>query len=71
LKNKNDYYVIARNMPVDTVNPSQQQLEAFERFISALKEIDNEPLTDEDFAELENNRVNFTLETKAIRGFSC
>ena len=48
--------------PIDIVSRSQQQLEALEQFITAIKAIDNEPLSDEDFAELENNRVNFTRE---------
>jgi len=38
---------------------SQQQLSAFNKFVSAVRAIDDEPLTDEDFAELENNRVSF------------
>jgi len=37
---------------------SQMQLEAFNRFISAISLIDDEPLTDEDFSELENNRAD-------------
>ena len=37
---------------------SQRQLEAFNRFVSAINAIDDEPLTDEDFSELENNRAN-------------
>ena len=48
--------------PVNTISRSQQQLEALERFITAVRAIDDEPLTDEDFAELENNRVNFKRE---------
>ena len=38
---------------------AQQQLEAFDKFVSAVRSIDDEPLTDEDFAELENNRADF------------
>ena len=41
---------------------SQQQLEALEQFFAAVSAIDDELLTDEDFAELESNRVNFTRE---------
>ena len=37
----------------------QRQLEAFNRFISALSSIDDEPLSDDDFFELENNRADF------------
>ena len=48
--------------PFDIASRSQKQLEAMERFISAVNAIDNEPLTDEDFSELESNRVNFTRE---------
>lgn len=38
---------------------SQQQHDAFLRFIKSVDAKDDEPLTDEDFADLENNRVNF------------
>ena len=48
--------------PVDIVSRSQQQLEALEQFITGIKAIDNEPLSDADFTELENNRVSFTRE---------
>ena len=48
--------------PVDIVSRSQRQLEALERFVAAINAIDDEPLSDEDFAELENNRVNFARE---------
>jgi len=41
---------------------AQQQLEAFDRFVAAIESIDDEPLADEDFAELENNRANFDRE---------
>ena len=41
---------------------AQRQLNAFEKFVSAIRYIDDEPLTEEDFAELENNRVDFTRE---------
>jgi len=34
---------------------AQQQLEAFNKFVSGIKTIDDEPLTDEAFAELEKN----------------
>ena len=42
-----------------TKTKSQQQVEAFDKFVSVIKSIDDEPLTDEDFFELENNRVKF------------
>ena len=38
---------------------SQQQLEAFDKFVSAVRSIDDEPLTDDDLSALENNRSNF------------
>jgi len=41
---------------------AQRQLEAFNKFVSAIGSIDDELLTDEDFAELENNRANFNRE---------
>ena len=41
---------------------ARRQLEAFDKFVSAIRSIDDEPLTDEDFAELENNRANFCRE---------
>ncbi|MCL1820983.1 MAG: hypothetical protein FWG36_10070 [Oscillospiraceae bacterium] len=37
----------------------KQQLKAFEEFFAAIDSIEGEPLTDTDFAELENNRLNF------------
>ena len=39
---------------------AQQQLEAFDKFVSAVRSIDDEPLTADDFAELEEKRANFT-----------
>jgi len=41
---------------------AQQQLEAFDKFVAGIKTIDDEPLTDEDFSLLENNRVSFARE---------
>jgi hypothetical protein len=35
-------------------------LEAFDKFISAISSITDEPLNDQDFAELENNRADFS-----------
>ena len=37
---------------------SQKQLDAFNRFVSAIAAINDEPLTDADFVELEINRAN-------------
>ncbi|MDR1539208.1 MAG: type II toxin-antitoxin system RelB/DinJ family antitoxin [Clostridiales bacterium] len=41
---------------------SKQKLEAFESFIEGINTIDDEPLTEEDYAELENNRPKFSRE---------
>ena len=48
--------------PLPSKTKAQRQLEAFDKFVSAIRSIDDEPLTDEDFAELENNRANFNRE---------
>ena len=42
----------------------QRQLEAFNKFVSAVKTIDDEPLSEEDYLELENNRADFSREVK-------
>ena len=52
---------VVGNTALSIPSRSQQQLEAMERFVANLRKIDNEPLTDEDFAALENNRVNFIV----------
>ena len=41
---------------------AQRQYEAFERFFMALDAIDDEPITDEDLAKFERNRVSFIRE---------
>lgn len=41
---------------------AQRQLEALDRFVNRIKAIDDEPLSDEDFSDLENNRTNFKRE---------
>ena len=41
---------------------AQRQLDALDKFVSAVKTINDEPLTDDDFAKLENNRLNFSRE---------
>ena len=46
----------------ESISRSQQQLAAFDEFIAAIRAIDDEPLTDEDFADLERNRVHFRRE---------
>ena len=43
---------------------AQRQLEAFNRFVSAIRSIDDEPLSEEDFSKLENNRANFSREVE-------
>jgi hypothetical protein len=40
----------------------QQQVEALDQFILSIKAIDNEPLTEDDYAALENNRANLSRE---------
>jgi len=46
--------------PVKT--KAQRQNEALKRFFTAIDAIADEPITDEDIAVLENNRVNFRRE---------
>ena len=41
---------------------SQGQMEALDHFVAAVSEIGDELIMDEDFAILENNRVNFRRE---------
>jgi hypothetical protein len=41
---------------------AQQQLEAFNKFVSGIMAIDDEPLSEIAFNELKNNRVNFGRE---------
>jgi len=38
---------------------AQKQHEAFERFFAAIDAIDDEPISDEDFAKFARNRVSF------------
>jgi DNA-damage-inducible protein J len=45
----------------ERLNP-KQKLEAFERFIDGINAIDDEPLTEADYTELENNRPKFSRE---------
>jgi hypothetical protein len=53
--------VTGRELPQPKTK-AQKQLEAFDKFVSAIRSIKDEPLTDDDFAELENNRANFNRE---------
>ena len=53
------YVMITGRQYVPPKTKAQRQLQAFEQFVSAINAIDDEPLTDEDFAELENNRSRF------------
>ena len=41
-----------------SLNRSQQQLLAMKRFVSNVQAMNDEPVTEEDFAALETNRVN-------------
>jgi hypothetical protein len=41
------------------ISKSERQLEAFNKFVTAIRSIKDEPLTNEDFCELENNRADF------------
>jgi len=56
------YVMITGNQYVEQKTKSQRQLEAFNRFVSAIHSIDDESLTDEDFFELENNRAEIGRE---------
>ena len=56
------YVIVTDRESVPSKTKAQQQLEAFDKFVSALNTIDNEPLTDDDFFDLENNRANFSRE---------
>jgi hypothetical protein len=47
---------------IENKTRSQQQLEAFDKFVTGIRSINDEPLTDDDFIALESNRVNFTRE---------
>ncbi|MDR2713403.1 MAG: hypothetical protein LBB91_09875 [Clostridiales bacterium] len=53
--------VTDRELPISRTK-AQRQLEAFDKFVSAISSVSDEPLTDEDFAELENNRASFDRE---------
>ena len=50
--------VTGRELP-QLKTKAQQQLEAFDKFIAVNRAIDDEPLTDDFFDALENNRVSF------------
>ncbi|MDR1688396.1 MAG: hypothetical protein LBS21_07270 [Clostridiales bacterium] len=41
---------------------SQRQSEALDTFLKEIKAVTNETITDDDYADLENNRVNFRRE---------
>ena len=56
------YVMVTGRKYLPSKTKAQRQLEAFDRFVSAVESIDDEPLTDEDFAELENNRASFNRE---------
>ena len=56
------YVMITGNQYVQPKTKAQRQLQAFDQFVSAINAIEDEPLSDEDFAELENNRSSFSRE---------
>jgi len=54
-----EVYVMITGKKIPTITTkSQQQRQAFEKFFSGIASIDDEPITDEDIAWLDNNRVN-------------
>ena len=53
--------VTGRELPLFTTK-AQRQREAFDKFVSVIRSIDDEPLTDEDFVQLEKNRADFNRE---------
>jgi len=52
---------ILNDTPTVTEKAKKQRL-AFEEFFAAMKEIKDEPITDEMLADFAQNRVNFTRE---------
>jgi hypothetical protein len=53
------YVMITDRELQPNVTKSQRQLDAFNKFVNAVKSITDETLTDDDFIELENNRADF------------
>ena len=53
--------VVGEEMP-SVKNEAQKQREAFEEFFAGIAAIDDEPITDEMLADLQQNRVNFRRE---------
>ncbi|MCL2089266.1 MAG: hypothetical protein FWH14_07260 [Oscillospiraceae bacterium] len=63
IPDKKKVTVTVHNEFVNTnIDICRQQLEAFEVFFKSIDAIDDKFLTDEDFFELENNRINFKEE---------
>jgi len=56
------YVTITGREYLPTKSKAQRQLEALNRFVSAIKLIDDELLTDEDFTQLEKSRASFSRE---------
>ena len=56
------YVLITGRKYLPSKTKAERQLAAFNKFVSVIKSIDDEPLTDEDFTELENNRASFCRE---------
>jgi len=62
LPENTEFVLVLENVPpiLETQTLAQKQYEALQKFSKDIKEIKDEPLTDADFAVLENNRVNFS-----------
>ena len=61
IKNRNDIKEMRLKEHLPKTK-SVQQLEAFDRFVSAVRSADSEPLTETDFVQLETNRASFSRE---------
>ena len=59
----NDIRQIRSERKKTAMSRSQQQLEAINQFLDTIRAIDDESLTDEDFAALEKNRFHFDRDT--------
>jgi len=60
--NMEAYVMITGREYLPSKTKAERQLEAFDKFVFAIRSINDEPLTNEDFLELENNRTNFNRE---------
>ena len=57
--NTEAYVMITEKKCLSVKTKSQRQLEAFNKFVFAIESINDEKLTDEDFNDLNNNRICF------------